>query len=53
MLNKRGVLKYVSKFSVKRKKQSSGVALSKEKIKNFAKFTENLKLSETATGDVL
>ena len=62
VLYKRGDLKNFSKFTDKRKKQSFGGVLSKDALKNFAKFTEkqvkrklqagNLKLSETATGDV-
>ena len=67
MLYKRDVLKNFSKFTDKLKKQSSGSALSKDVLRNFAKFTKNifagisfliklqggnLKLSETATGDV-
>ena len=63
---KRGDLKKFSKFTAKYKKQSSGSVLSKDVLKNFAKFTnqhlcrtlffklqaENLKLSKAATGDV-
>ena len=65
---KRDVLKNFLKFTEKVKKQTSGGVLSKDILKNFAKFTEkhlcenvffnkvagagNLKLSETATGDV-
>ena len=66
MLSNRGVLKKISKFTDKLKKQSSGGVLSKDLIKNFAKFTKkvfagisliklqagNLKLSEAITGDV-
>ena len=67
MLYKRGVLKNFVKFTYKLKKQSSGSALSKDVLRNVAKFSENifagisfliklqggnLKLSETATGDV-
>ena len=42
MLYKRSVLRNVSKFTDKHKKQSSGGVLSKEKmfLKSFAKFTE-------------
>ena len=56
-------------FSDKQKKQSSGGVLSKDVLKNFAKFTEknifagvpffkklqtgNLKLAQTAAGDCL
>ena len=42
MLYKRNVLKNVSKFTDKHKKQSSGGVLSKKTdvLKNFAKFTE-------------
>ena len=66
MLYNRDVLKIFSKFRNKLKKQSSEGVLSKDVLKNFAKFTEkhagisfliklqagNLKLSEGATGDV-
>ena len=40
VLYKRGVLKNLSKFSDKHKRQSSGGVLSKDVLKNFAKFTE-------------
>ena len=68
MLYKRGDLKNFLKFIDKHKKQSSGGVLSKDVLKNFARFAEkhlwprlfliklhagNLKLSEAATGDVL
>ena len=64
---KRDALRNFSKFLDKLKKQSSGSALSKDVLRNVAKFSENifagisfliklqgrnLKLSETATGDV-
>ena len=39
MLYKRSVLKNVSKYTEKHKKQSSGVALSKEKL--FLKILQN------------
>ena len=67
MIYKRDVLKSFLKFTDKFKKQSSGDVLSKDFLENFAKFIENifagisfliklqagnLKLSETATGDV-
>ena len=61
MLSERGVLKNVSKFTDKHKKQSSGGVLSKEKQKNIFSGVSfliklqarNLKPSEAATGDVL
>ena len=40
VLYKRGVLKNLSKFSEKHKRQSSGGVLSKDVLKNFAKFAE-------------
>ena len=40
VLYKRGVLKNLSKFSDKHKRQSSGGVLSKDVLKNFAKFAE-------------
>ena len=67
MLYKRGDLNFL-KFKDKHKRQSSGGVLSKDVLKNFARFAEkylwtslfliklhagNLKLSEAATGDVL
>ena len=67
MFCKRDFLKKFSKFTDKLKKQSSGSALSKDVLRNFAKFTENvfagisflikllggnLKHPEAATGDV-
>ena len=42
MLYKIGVLKNFSKFTDKLKKQSSGGALSKDVLENFAKFIENI-----------
>ena len=68
VLNKRCYLKNFSRFTEEHKKQPSGGVLSKDVLKHFAKFEEkpfcwslfltnlqagNLKLSETATGDVL
>ena len=68
VLYKTGDLNNFSKSTDKRKKQSFGGVLSKDNLKTFAKFTENiypgvsfliklqagnLKMSEAVTGDVL
>ena len=47
VLYKRGVLKNLSKFSDKHKRQSSGGVLSKDVFKNFAKFAEKTSLPES------
>ena len=47
VLYKRGVLKNLLKFSDKHKRQSSGGVLSKDVLKNFAKFTEKTSLPES------
>ena len=40
VLYKRSILKKFSKFSNKHKKQSFGVVMSKDVLKNFVKFTQ-------------
>ena len=47
MLYKIGVLKKFSKFSDKHKNQSFGGVLSKDALKNSAKFTEKMSLPES------
>ena len=47
MLYKIGFLKKFSKFSDKHKKQSFGGVLSKDALKNSAKFTEKTSLPES------